>query len=86
MEDLVFLSIRKDGFTVDNRLRQRGIFDLIPVNIIFDVDTIVFSLTQSGLELEVYSNSPFLCSFKDIVNSLLVFLIPNKTIVSSVSF
>lgn len=71
MEDLVFWSIRKDGFTVDNRLRQRGIFDLIPVNITFDVDTIVFSLTQSGLVLEVYSNSPF-----HIVNSLPDFLIP----------
>ena len=56
---------------MDNRLRQRGIFDLIPVNISFDVDTIVFSLTQSGLVLEVYSNSPF-----HIVNSLPDFLIP----------
>lgn len=56
--------------------RQRGVFDLIPVNINFDVETTVFSLTQSGLMLEVYSNSSLFNSYQDVVISLPDFLIP----------
>ncbi|MEL3962349.1 hypothetical protein MKZ01_14005 [Lysinibacillus endophyticus] len=76
MEDLVFWSIKKNCFTVDKMRRQRGVFDLIPVNINFDVETTVFSLTQSGLMLEVYSNSSLFNSYQDVVISLPDFLIP----------
>lgn len=78
IEDLVFWSSRKNCFTVDKKIRQRGVFDLIPVNIKFEDETTVFSLIQSGLVLEVYTNSSFLNSYEDIVNSLPDFVIPMK--------
>jgi len=78
MEDLVFWSSRKNCFTVAKKVRQRGVFDLIPVNINFDDETTVFSLIQSGLVLEVYSNSSLFYSYEDMVHSLPDFLIPIK--------
>ncbi|HWK22177.1 MAG TPA: hypothetical protein VNS08_04000 [Ureibacillus sp.] len=78
MEDLVLWSSRKNCFTVDKKVRQNGVFDLIPVNTNFDDETTVFSLIQSGLVLEVYSNSSLFYSYEDIVNSLPDFLIPIK--------
>lgn len=76
MEDLVFWSSNKNCFTVDNKVRQNGLFDLIPVNINFNDETTVFSLIQSGLVLEVYSNSSLFYSYGDIVNSLPNYLVP----------
>lgn len=76
MEDLVFWSIKKNCFTVDKMIRQRGVFDLIPVNVNFAGETTVFSLTQSGLMLEVYSNSSLFNSYQDITKSLPDFVIP----------
>lgn len=76
MEDLVFWSIKKNCFTVDKMIRHRGVFDFIPLNIDFDEETTVFSLAQSGLILEVYSNSSIFKSYQDIVKSLPDFLIP----------
>lgn len=78
MEDLVLWSSRKNCFTVDKKVSQRGVFDIIPVNINFDDETTVFSLIQSGLVLEVYSNSSLFYSYEDFVNSLPDFLIPIK--------
>lgn len=76
MEDLVLWSSRKNCFTVDKNVRQRGVFDLIPVNINFDNETTVFSLIQSGLVLEIYSNSSLFNSYEDLVHSLPDFLLP----------
>jgi len=76
MEDLVLWSFKKNVFSVDPQIRQRGLFDLIPININFDAETTVFSLIQSGLLLQIYSNHSSLRSYDHIINSLPNFLVP----------
>jgi|GEM_PF-5205106 len=76
MEDFVLWSFKKNTFSVDPQIRQRGLFDLIPININFDAGTTVFSLIQSGLLLQIYSNHSSLCTYDHIINSLPDFLVP----------
>ncbi|WP_409369154.1 hypothetical protein [Lysinibacillus sp. 38-6] len=76
MEDFVLWSFKKNVFSVDPQIRQRGLFDVIPLNICFNAETIVFSLSQSGLMLQIYSNHSSLRSYNHIINSLPDFLVP----------
>lgn len=76
MEDFVLWSFKKNVFSVDPQICQRGLFDLIPININFDAETTVFSLIQSGLLLQIYSNHSSLRSYDHIINSLPNFLVP----------
>ncbi|MFJ7738833.1 hypothetical protein ACIQ2D_21230 [Lysinibacillus sp. NPDC097287] len=76
IEDLVFWSSRKNCFTVEKRRSQIGLFELVTVNMNSDDETTVFSLTQAGLTLQVYSTSPSFDSYEDLVKSLPEFTIP----------